>query len=384
MADHTKPVFLVVLGQTTDRPKMTNYSEVLFGSGLYPANGGYYAAFGQPLEMFEGDWPNNQAIVIARFPSHEHAKAFWYSDLYQNKIKPLRTGAGTFAVSVHEELSPPSPREATGSDGVIVERNFLRLPHGQLHFRTAAPRDAKAAVCTPVILLHQSPKSGKQMVKLMTKLASDRVCYAPDFPGFGDSDPPLVQPEIKDYAAAIGALIDHLRLATVDLYGYHTGVLSAVELAIARPKQVRRLVFVGLPLLIEVEREAIRSHPWPLPIEASGSHLTAEWTRSMQWAGPGQMLPDIAEGFLDKLKAGPTGHWGAKAAISYRLQDTLPKVTQPILAIGPKDDLWTISPRCEALMQTGTFTQWPEYGFGVMDVATDKLVAVIKTHLDAA
>ena len=104
----------------------------------------------------------------------------------------------------------------------------------------------------------------------------------------------------------------------------------------------------------------------------------------MQWAGPGQTLSDIAEGFLDKLKAGPTGHWGAKAAISYRLQDTLPKVTQPILAIGPKDDLWTISPRCKELMQSGTFTQWPDYGFGVMDVATDKLVAIIKTHLDAA
>jgi hypothetical protein len=94
-------------------------------------------------------------------------------------------------------------------------------------------------------------------------------------------------------------------------------------------------------------------------------------------------LAQIAEGFVDKLKAGPTGHWGAMAAISYRLQDRLPSVTQPILAIGPKDDLWQASPRCKDMMRAGRFESWPDYGFGVMDVATDKLASAMRQHLDA-
>jgi len=188
---------------------------------------------------------------------------------------------------------------------------------------------------------------------------------------------------VADYAAAIGDLLDAWGHVPVDLYGYHTGALSAVELAIARPAQIRRLVLMGLPLLDDAERQAIRSQPWPVPISADGSHLVTEWRRALHWAGPGQTLAMTAEGFVDKLKAGDRAFWGALAAAAHPFHQRLPLVQQPILAIGPRDDLWEISPRCEGLLRHGRFERWPDHGFGMMDVATAHVAAAVRGHLDA-
>jgi hypothetical protein len=93
-------------------------------------------------------------------------------------------------------------------------------------------------------------------------------------------------------------------------------------------------------------------------------------------------LPMIMRGFVDKLKAGDKAFWGGRAAMRYGFETKLPQVTQPILAIGPKDDLWEISPRCEGLMKNGRFERWPEHGFGIFDVAAERINAKIRTHLD--
>ncbi len=103
--DNEQPVYMLVIGQIEDREKMAAYQGALMESGLYPRHDGYYVAVGRPVEMFEGEWPDNQGMVIAKFPSLEKARAFWNSDAYQNEIKPLREGAGTFNVSVFPEFA---------------------------------------------------------------------------------------------------------------------------------------------------------------------------------------------------------------------------------------------------------------------------------------
>lgn len=104
MSEEEKPVYMLVIGQIEDREKMAAYQSALVESGLYPQHEGHYVAFGQPAEMFEGEWPGNQGMVMARFPSLRHAQAFWNSEEYQERIKPLREGAGTFNVSVFDAV----------------------------------------------------------------------------------------------------------------------------------------------------------------------------------------------------------------------------------------------------------------------------------------
>lgn len=102
MSDDEKPVYMLVIGQIEDREKMAAYQSALVESGLYPRHEGRYVAFGKPVDRFEGEWPGNQGMVMARFPSIGHARAFWNSEEYQQRIKPLREGAGIFNVSVFD------------------------------------------------------------------------------------------------------------------------------------------------------------------------------------------------------------------------------------------------------------------------------------------
>ncbi len=252
-----------------------------------------------------------------------------------------------------------------------------------MHLHVATPSDPPAPLFTPLLCIHQTPKSSRQTLRLARRLAQDRVVYAPDLPGFGNSDAPLEPPGISDYAECLGQLIDDRSPARLDILGYHTGAMNAVELALQRPQQVRRLVLIGVPLLTDEERATIRQQPFPVPSRRDGSHLRTEWERALRWAGPGQTLQMIELGFLDKLRAGKHGHWGALAAVEYPMAERLARIAQPILAIGPRDDLWEISPRAAPLIQQGHFERWPDYGFGIMDVASKALEAAIRKHLDA-
>jgi hypothetical protein len=139
---------------------------------------------------------------------------------------------------------------------------------------------------------------------------------------------------------------------------------------------------IGLPVMDQAQIDAFSKQPWPVPMTMDASFVTAEWNRSVQWAGPGMTLPLIMRGFFDKLKAGDKAFWGARAAMRARFRETLPEVTQPILAIGPRDDLWDTSPRAEGLIRNGTFERWPDHGFGIFDVASERINARIRNHLD--
>ena len=82
---------------------------------------------------------------------------------------------------------------------------------------------------------------------MLRDLGRDRSVYAPDLPGAGESDAPEHAPVVADHAAAFVDLIDSLRLKQVDVIGYQAGSLAAIELALAKPEQVRRLILIGVP-----------------------------------------------------------------------------------------------------------------------------------------
>jgi uncharacterized protein (DUF1330 family) len=106
MGEGDGPVMMIVLATVSNPAKLGAYSKALAESGLYEKHQGYYAGIGRPVDSFEGAWGETEALVVARFPSLEAARSFWFSDAYQNKIKPLREGAGDFRVVV----LPASPK----------------------------------------------------------------------------------------------------------------------------------------------------------------------------------------------------------------------------------------------------------------------------------
>jgi uncharacterized protein (DUF1330 family) len=101
-----KPVYMVVSGITHDRARMQAYAKAIADSQLYQKLGGYYVNSPLPVAAFEGEPQKGFATLIVRFPCLANAKAFWYSKVYQDKIKPLRLNpsAGDYSVRVYPEI----------------------------------------------------------------------------------------------------------------------------------------------------------------------------------------------------------------------------------------------------------------------------------------
>lgn len=124
-----RPVLMLVNGEVTDgherledSPGMGEYLTALGASDLYPQTSGYRLFMDKPIDVFEGEYPANGFTVLARFPCHAHARAFWYSDHYQSLI-PLRVDSSNVLVTVYEEMEPPQYM-----DGRLDGNRYISVP----------------------------------------------------------------------------------------------------------------------------------------------------------------------------------------------------------------------------------------------------------------
>jgi pimeloyl-ACP methyl ester carboxylesterase len=248
-----------------------------------------------------------------------------------------------------------------------------------LHIHNAIPPGGGFEEGTPWVCLHHTTGSGRVFERFLALAGRDRSVYAPDTPGFGESDPPPSRPTIADYAAVIGDFLDTMRFRQIDVLGYQAGALIAADLAIARPKQVRRLVMVSVPVLNDAERDAFRRGSW-LPSE-DGSHLITEWKRTLESYGPGVPLEVRARAFAEKLKSGVHAAWALAAAQQYASRERLALVTQTALVLRPKDDFWEATLRARELLPKARFVDLPEQGNGLFEAAPEVVVEATREFL---
>ncbi|MDA0634696.1 alpha/beta hydrolase [Nonomuraea sp. MCN248] len=259
-----------------------------------------------------------------------------------------------------------------------MRRFYLDGPYGQIHLRAVTRPHGRR----PLVCFHLTPGSGRMYEALLAELGADRTAVAPDTPGYGASDPPPGPPAIGDYAAVMAHVVDRLGLGEVDLLGYHTGSKIAMELAIARPDLVHRLVLVSAPAYTEEEEERQRRElGTPAGPREDGGHLLDHWRGLLRWQGLGQTLPLVQREFAEQLRAGPRAHWGYLAAFAYRHADHLPRVPRPVLLLCPDDDLRVPTRRARSLLRDGEYREVP-WGHGMADAHTAELAALLRDFLD--
>ena len=127
---------------------------------------------------------------------------------------------------------------------VRTRRAYFDCKFGQLHVRTAFPTTGGFDEQVTLFCLHPSDGSSRTFSSLLSELADVRSVYAPDLPGYGESDPSPAR-SVPDAAAAMSDLANDLRLRQIDLLGVEHGAEVALALAALRPELVRRLVLVG-------------------------------------------------------------------------------------------------------------------------------------------
>jgi pimeloyl-ACP methyl ester carboxylesterase len=260
-----------------------------------------------------------------------------------------------------------------------VRRGYFESRFGQLHVHNAIPPGGGFEEGTPLLCVHQTTGSGRVFERFLALAGRDRSVYAPDLPGFGESDPPPTRPTIADYAAAVGDFLDTMRFRQIDILGYQAGTLIAAEMAIARPKQVRRVVMVSVPVLNDAERDAFRRGS-SAPSE-DGTHLLTDWKRTLESYGPGVPLEVRARAFAEKLKSGVHPTWALAAAQQYASRERLALVTQSALVLRPKDDFWEATLRARELLPKARFIDLADQGNGLFEVTPEVVVEVTREFL---
>jgi pimeloyl-ACP methyl ester carboxylesterase len=256
--------------------------------------------------------------------------------------------------------------------GMTIRRAFLDLPDGQIHYRQAGGG-------MPVLLLHPSPGSSRQMVGLIEALKDDFRLIGPDTAGNGDSTPLTIeQPGIADYAARLPFLLDALGLDRVAVYGSHTGAAIACDLAILHPDRVSHVVLDGIGLWSPDEQVELLAHyarPFMPDVEGAylmrafhfcrDQYLFYPWydrSPAARRDGGVRPAPDLHAWFVEVLKAAETYHLAYHAAFSWDAAARLPQVRSPALLMAAQDDpLFGATRMALPLLPDGRFVPLPRF-----------------------
>jgi pimeloyl-ACP methyl ester carboxylesterase len=214
-----------------------------------------------------------------------------------------------------------------------VRRRYVDVAWGQLH--VAECGDAAA---TPVVLLHQTPRSWDEYAEVLPLLARTRRAIAVDLPGMGASDPHPGGASIEAYGTGVVDAIGALGLTSCDLVGHHTGGVVAFEVATQAPPLVRRLVLSSTPYLDADAREARRHRP---PIDAvdvdpGGAHLAELWQRRRRFYPPDR--PDLLARFVRDALRVADAEAGHSAVAAYEMERRVGDLRAPTLLVGHAAD----------------------------------------------
>lgn len=263
-----------------------------------------------------------------------------------------------------------------------VRRGYFECRYGQLHVHNAIPPGGGFEEGTPLMCLHRSPLTGAVFGRFMLVAGRDRSVYAPDLPGFGDSDAPPNRPAIGDYAAALEDFLDTMRFRQIDVLGYSLGALIAAELAIARPTQIRRVVLTSVPVLNESEREGLRRQSAAAASAVpDAAQLSGDWRRIVESYGAHATPEALQRALADKLRNSVPGALATGATLQYPIRERLSLITQQVLVLRPRDELWDSTPRVRELLPRARFVDLPEQGAGLFELSPGVIADTLREFL---
>ena len=262
-----------------------------------------------------------------------------------------------------------------------LRRRYIDGRYGQIHVRETLPTDTQT-VQPPLVLLHQSPLSGRMFDQFMPYLTKNRLVIALDTPGYGESDRPQARPTANDYADAIVEAISGVYTTPFDILGYHTGAALAAIAASRHPNAIRRVVLIAMPYFTKERRnEILQQVTQEKNYEADGSHLPPLWTGTYGVKPDGQSVDDVARIVAEKQRPGLLGGWALQSTMERDLAPDLRAIRQKTLALAPHDSLQSATKAASDLIANSNFVDLPGLAYGLFDAAADQLAAPVNDFL---
>ena len=269
------------------------------------------------------------------------------------------------------------------------KRGYVNGRFGQIHYHRAWPA-SESGGRTPVAFFHQNHKSAFEYDMLLREMGRDREALAFDTPGYGYSDPPPGVPAMADFAGAMADAMDGLGFGAggqgpVDVFGLHTGVLIATELALTRPNLVRRIVMSGIPYRSpERRREILDSLPRGQKLTEDGVWIMDRWKVLVAERSKDVPLERAARVFAEAIRP-LDKHWHAYDAVwSYPLDERLPKLTHPVAILQTHELLLEDTRRAHAeLLPQAHYVEIPGVQVNILDLAWKQFAREMRLWLDA-
>ena len=167
------------------------------------------------------------------------------------------------------------------SNAPTLREQWLDVKGMKIHCQTAGDSGS------PVVLLHGAGLDAASLswALLIGPLAESHRVFAPDLPGYGQSDRPTTPHTVRFYIDWLNDLLTALQLERASLVGLSLGGAIALGLTLDQPKRVHKLVLVdsyGMCTVALDRRSAagelgVRAgSPVTLSTEATGADLHGE------------------------------------------------------------------------------------------------------------
>jgi haloalkane dehalogenase len=251
-------------------------------------------------------------------------------------------------------------------------KEYATLPWGQVHMRRVLGGDR------PLVLLHQAPSSSEMWEPVIGLFAGRGYAVtAIDLPGYGMSDPPPAEPDLRWYGEAVRGVLDAIGCEPARIVGHHTGASVALSLAAGAPDRVTALALWGIPLLDPAYAHRLATED-PPAYDEEGKFLADTWAfwlqRSTPECRPGVCVRAIKEALLSG-SCRPYGHRAVGRADHRAL---LEAVRCPVLGLaGAREMLVEETREAVGLLRNGTYVDLGDAGIDVADQIPDRFVAEI-------
>lgn len=264
----------------------------------------------------------------------------------------------------------------------MIIKGYSDSPFGQIHWRMVEPQQEPTE--PDLYCLHPAPFSGLAFTSIMPFLAQNRRVIAPDFPGYGGSDSFKLEPSIREYSKAMMAVVEDLSLeAPVDVTGFHTGNMVAIEMALENPGRVRKMALVDVPAFDpETRSKFLPTAGKPFEITPDLKCLEAAWdvgmTKRLESQGPDRSF----EMFVEQLRHGTGKNAAFHAAFSYDVEGRLPLVSSSALILASQSGLLEASRRAATLIPSAKLIERLDIKRAVLDEAAAETATEILRFID--
>lgn len=263
-----------------------------------------------------------------------------------------------------------------------VRKGYSDGPEGQIHWQMAEPElPTKKA---DLYCFSPAPFGSIAYQTMLPHLARDRRVIAPDYPGQGGSDGSDAQPSIEAYAESMRAvLMDLSAQGPVDVLGFHSGCLVAVEVKLQAPDRVGHLALIDVPAFDpETRAKYLPMVGAPFNLSSDLESLAKAWDMAVTKRLETQSLEHSLKMFADTVGNGPRMNATFHAAFTYDVEAKLSALDATTTVIATDSSLLASSRRAATLVPNCILIELLDIKRSVLDEHAEQTASAILARLN--